>query len=281
MSTALLYERLGLGGEWGDPDFEVQLPDTLPQNNTLPLSSTDLRDLEAALEALKRLGARKKVLYWCIGQLGPGAEDARQGTKHSGGIGEDGQPVGVVSRKPAMATRQDMAGLFSKVRSAAQGIRKYREELLLLSEACNDIELPSGMMTEPELPEEALLLLLNSLSWVSRLSLEWQSPNPTQLMKSKGLLFMLTYVWISTMNSQASGGVTRRLDATRDNTAARLPNSAAQEVAIIAHIFLGADFTTGDLSDKLQDFASGEPALFKELNALMQTLHSAARPAAR
>jgi hypothetical protein len=169
-----------------------------------------------------------------------------------------------------------MAGLSSKVRSAAQAIVKYREELLLLSEVCSDIELPSGIMTEPELPEEALLLLLQSLSWVSRLSVQWQSPNATQLLKSKGLLFMLTYVWIRTTNPQTPAEVKRKPGRTRSNAAVRLPNGAAQEVAMIAHIYLGADFTSGDLSDKLQDFAHVEPALFKELIALMQILHSAA-----
>jgi hypothetical protein len=177
-----------------------------------------------------------------------------------------------------MATREDMVALANKVRAALEGIKRYRDELLLVADACSDsIDLPSGLFSEPELPDESMIVLLSSLSWVRKLALAWESPNATALMKSKGLLFLLAYAWVCTAARLVDVDRKPQHRSSKGTTSYRLSTGAAQELAEVAHIYLGRSFTAGDLNDKLQDFATSEPEVFRGLLALAETLHETAR----
>lgn len=221
------------------------------------------------------------MLYWCFGQLGVEAEAARQGTRQVTRLHADESKNKTILVRPPMATRKGMLSLSRKAIAAARAIRKHRTELLLAAEGCQEsIDLPTGLMTELQLPEEAIALLLSSLSWVNRLADSWQSPNPTQLMKSKGLLFLLTYTWLCSNSAFAPSRPRTTHRMTPPTATLRLSTDAAQEVAASVHIYLSAAFAPGDLSDKLQDFGSLEPALFAELIALLGALHSSAVSAA-
>ena len=271
IATALLYERLGLEGDWRDPEFHISLPESLPTLSGRKLSSTDAREIDSSLHRLSVLGCHERVLYWCLSQIGGEAEDARQGKKRVVILHEDEgkNQERVISR--AMATRQDMVVLVNKVRAAERAVRKYRDELLLVASCDDPIDLPSGFLTGPEIPEESMLVLLSSLSWVRRLASAWQSPNSTALMKSKGLLFLLVYVWLRTATESGRGQKQRRT-GTKQATPYRIPNDAAQELAEIVHMYRRISFTAGDLNDKLQDFAVNERIVFDGLVALLEAL---------
>jgi hypothetical protein len=274
IATALVYERLGLDGDWRDPDFEIILPTTLPANKVPKLSSLDVREVENGLSRLVAMGCHERALYWCVAQLGNDAEDARQGKRLIIKLHEDENKSQAVTVNPAMATQQDMKGLMNKARAASKTIRKYRNELLLIADVCKDsIDLPGGL----ELPEESIVILLQSLSWVQKLAAAWESPNATALMKSKGLLFLLVYVWACTAGEPAGGDQKRRHASGKRTARRRLPNNVAQELAEIVHVYQGVNFTAGDLNDKLQDFANDEPIVFNALVALTRTVNQTAR----
>ncbi len=80
-------------------------------------------------------------------------------------------------------------------------------------------------------------------------------------MKSKGLLFLLVYVWLHTATKSGRGQKQRRT-GTKQTTLYRIPNDAAQELAEIVHMYRRISFTAGDLNDKLQDFALNERIVF-------------------
>lgn len=276
IATALLFQRLGLEGEWSDPDFHIDLPTSLPPNKGHRLSPGDARSMECGLTRLVEMGCQKNALYWCIGRLGKEAEDARQGEKLIVKINDDEWKVQETRVKPAMATRQDMLGLINKARATAKLVQKYRSELLLVADACVDsIDPPTGAFSGPEMAEESMTILLSSLGWIQQLASNWESPNPTALMKSKGVLFPLSYVWLSTQNH--GGSLTSKRSSAKQKSAwYRLPKRAARDLAEIAHLYAGYDFTGEDLNDKLQDFAARNPTTFSDLLALAGTLHKAA-----
>jgi hypothetical protein len=112
-------------------------------------------------------------------------------------------------------------------------VRKYRDELLLVASCDDSIDLPSGFLTGPEIPEESMQVLLSSLSWVRQLASAWQSPNSTALMKSKGLLFLFVYVWVCTAISGngsqlgilARHSIMRSFHPVRSSAAMGIPNT--------------------------------------------------------
>jgi hypothetical protein len=97
-------------------------------------------------------------------------------------------------------------------------------------------------------------------------------------MKSKGLLFLLVYVWLRTTAEPGRGHKRRPIDA-KQATPYRIPNDTAQELAEVVHLYRGIAFTAGDLSDKLQDFATNEPTVLRGLVDLLETLDHTARSA--
>jgi hypothetical protein len=224
------------------------------------------------------MGCHKRALFWCVAQLGKQAEDARQGWRFTTKVNEDETKNMEIAHPPSIATREDMVGLITKVGAAADAIKKYRNELILVADAFADtIDLPSGLLTEPQLPEESLAVLLASLHWVKKLASAWESPNATALMKSKGLLPLLAYVWLHAASEEVRIGRRKPRGAAAGRSPYRLSTAAAQEVAEIIHAYKGGEYTANDLNDKLQDFATREPQVFNGLLALVRTLDETAR----
>jgi hypothetical protein len=278
IATALVYERLGLDREWRDPDFKIILPTKLPPNKGPKLCSRDAHEVEAGLRKLVAMGCRERALYWCVAQLGNDAEDARQGKRLVMKLDEDENKSQAVKVSPAMATQQDMKGLMNKTRAASKVIRKYRSELLLVADACRDsIDLPRGLMTEPELPEESMGILLQSLSWIQKLASAWQSPNPIALMKSKGVLFLMIYVWLNTTGAPGGRGQKKHRTLGKRPVSYQLPKKTAQFLAELIYLYGGADFEAAYLNDKVEDLAVNEPAIFDALVALLKTVDQTAR----
>jgi hypothetical protein len=172
---------LGLEGDWRDPEFRISLPKSLPTLSGRKPSSTDAREIHSSLHRLTVLGCHERMLYWCLSQIGGEAEDTRQGKKRVVIPHEDERKnqERVISR--AMATRQDMIGLANKVRAAERVVRRYRDELLLVASCDDSIDLPSGFLTGPEIPEESMLVLLSSLSELYRAHEEQGSAVPARL----------------------------------------------------------------------------------------------------
>lgn len=170
-----------------------------------------------------------------------------------------------------------MRGLINKVDAASKAIREYRDALLLVADVCADsIELPESAFTSTELSEDSLSLLLASLHWVKKLTGAWQSPNATALLKSKGALFLLVYVWFRTASAEIvrNRRAPRKSGTRRTNT--RLSRAAAQAVADIVNLCHGVEHTADALNDKLQDFTISEPEIFQTLLSLSRAIDAAA-----
>jgi hypothetical protein len=278
IARALLAERLGLEGDWRDPEFKISLPPRLPLNPGQKILPGDVREIESGIRRLETMGCHKRALYWCIAQLGKQAEDARQGWWFTTEVNEDESKNKEIAHLHALATREDMVGLITKVSATTDAIRNYRRELLLVAEACSDfIDLPGGWLTEPVLPEESLSVLLASLHWVQKLATAWESPNAKALIKSKGLLFLLAYVWHCTASKEVSIGRRNSHNAASRRSPYRLSTKVAQGLSEIVHAYQGSEYTASDLNDKLQDFADTEPTLFGGILALTRTLDETAR----
>jgi len=285
IATALLLERLGLEADWHDPDFPINLPTSLPSNTSRSLTRSDLRDIESGLRRLGSIGCNERVLYWCLGQLTDTAEKERHGdeTVIRNAGSEQEEDFQKTSKPHSMPTRQDMLALSNKARNTAKAIKRQERELLLMSRVFADsIEGPSGFFNEPQLPEESIAILLSSLGWIRKLADAWQPPNLRVLTKSKGLLFLLVYVWYCTAFEEANRK-RRNRRARKDSSSHRLSPNTALEVAEIVHAYTGKGYKAGDLNDKLQDFVTNEPAVFEPLLDLVKTLNSAVseRPLSR
>jgi hypothetical protein len=262
IADLLLAERLGLEGDWMDPDFITDLPARLPQNANPKLPREDVNAIEGSIGRLVKFGCNRKVLYWCIRQMGAEANHFREGEKAITVLNDNEAPREERPVKASIATREDMAGLINKLKAASRALRQHRPELLLVADACADSHpLPSGMVTGPA-PDagESMVVLLDSLSWAKRLAQSFYSPNVMTLVKSKGILFLLAYVWLHSQQLPGQGA------------SKRLPRQAADNIAHIAYLYCRVDWSAGDVNDKLQDFHQKQPNLFRKMVSRLEDL---------
>lgn len=97
-------------------------------------------------------------------------------------------------------------------------------------------------------------ILRQSVAWARKLAEAYRPPNDRLLVKSKGILFLLIYVWIHTKKSPA-GGASIKGNRPRQTKPYRIARQDADPVAILAHRYGGLDSTPEDLIDKLEDFS--------------------------
>jgi hypothetical protein len=264
-----------LDREWQDDEFKIQLP-AMPRLSHVNMPVR--REILRGLKALAENGCEEPALCWCLEMLLPDREEERKGTQYVRNVTDDTPLVDRVIPR-AMATREDMATLSRTLSNAMSQIQKRRKELLLVAEACADmIPLPSGVISELELAEDALPFLMSSLAWAKSLADFWESPNEAAYMKGKGLLYITVYVWFATADKDSGPSSDRRH---RIPVHHRLPTRTAQGLVELISAYAGIDTDAQSLNEKLQDFAAKEREAFSRMLALVQKLHSTAQRSAK
>jgi len=268
IAQRLVGERLGIERGWEDSALAPATFGDLPDFGEPKLSPEEASKIEAFIAKLIDLGCNRYVVYWCIQELLTDADRLRGG----GG---------------AMATREDMAGLSKRIQGAEELIRRYSKELLLVAEACPDEHpLRSGWETFPApIPAETMHDLLDHLTWVKGLAEAWKSPNVNSLMKNKGLLYLLAYALLhSEERLEPKTGKKQQKPSTQPPPY-RLARERANIVAEIAFAYrwkgteeedprrhYDKSYSAEDLQDKLQDFCTEHPSLFKNMLSLLEAL---------
>jgi hypothetical protein len=272
ISEVLLAERLHLNEDWMDSENIANLPQTLPPVGGRKLSPGEAKAVEKQLALLVACGCRRPVLYWCLERLGPEADDERKGKVRYLVPGEDEANNHWVTTTPAPQTREDMAGFIALSRAYAKALRRVENELLLVAEAQADAHpLPRGFFTgEPEDAHEAMLIHRQSVAWSRKLAEDYQAPNVGLLVKSKGVLFLLVYVWIHT-KYLADGG-TIRARRSRQTKPYRIAWEDADPIATLAHVYGGIDSSPSDLIDKSGDFHRDYPGLYDRMVSMLMSL---------
>jgi hypothetical protein len=277
---------MGLDEEWLDPDTTVELPMELPEFEGQMLTPVDREDLEKYLDRLEEGGCNRGVLYWCLRRLGE-----TEGKAHPvDGVGgaakmESGAKLRKRIALPKLATREDMAEVVSKVKAVKSAIWKFRDELLLASDALKgECPLPGGMLTEEAVDAvEALTHLNDSLRWVRDLADYWHTPSQTTLMKSKGVLYLLEYLleYVS-MTTRDMPGTEHRIP--QDKRAPekgvdsqRLKRKNATTIAGLIGIYCEMEIEPPDLSAKLEGFHREHPELSAKLVDLLRHMEAAAK----
>jgi hypothetical protein len=267
VEEALLADRLRLNDEWverweeGGKCVEESLaPAGLPPfiRDTLGRGK-DYYDVEGHIRRLVKAGCLRPVLYFCLEQLSPKAAAVRQGRRRKSVPGEDGEFTLADERTEGrpLATREDMEAVRNKAEAARRLIHRYQRELLLVTDT-KEFRLPSGMPTVPEDADDALSLLKESLSWVSGLAEAYTKPFERTLLKSKGLLYLTTYV-----REHADA---RKIRGRRDK-------SVDTALAGLASLVTKRAWSPSDLRAKLRKFEADHPRLHKLLVRKLDELH--------
>jgi hypothetical protein len=160
ISDALLAERLGLDDDWMDLEKIADLPETLPANGGRKMSPLDMRDMEKQIALLVECGCRRPVLYCCLAQLGPEADERRKGKERHLVPAEDEAQSHWVTTTPALPTREDMTVFINASRAYERARRQVEKGLLLVADARGDTHrLPQGLLTDgPDNAHEAMLI---------------------------------------------------------------------------------------------------------------------------
>lgn len=213
----------------------------------------------------------KNVLYWCLSQLSKEEEEFRQG-KEVVKFFDDDENSTLANKFNTLATREDLKVLAKRAKGLADYVQRYRQELDLVLEATPDLPLPRGLSTPSPDVEDALNVLLAYLHWTQGLASSWESPFEKALMKSKGPLYLLIYVWRKVQAPSWSRDSFNSSTDSNKSSAYRLSTKNAQEIAELIHAYSEKEFSREGLSDKIQDCALREPEIFDELVALMDRL---------
>jgi hypothetical protein len=266
VEEALLAERLGLHDDWvvrweqdGKWLEESLAPDRLPPFIRATLGQDKTDDVEGHITWLEKAGCRGPVLYFCLEELSPDAAAMREGRRRRSVPGNDGDFNLSAERTEAraLATRQDMKAVRNKAEATRRLIHIHQRELLLVADT-NEYRLPSGMVTQPEDPEDALSLLRESLSWVAKLAGAYTTPFEKTLLKSKGLLFLTAYVLAHADARKVRG---------------RRWMGVKKELATLGSLVTKKKWSPSDLRGKLRKFEHDHPRLHKLLLRKLDELH--------
>jgi hypothetical protein len=272
VAEVLLAERLGLSDDWQDPDNIPDLPQTLPPVGGRKVPAGEAKEVENLLSLLVARGCRRPVLYWCLERLGPGADKVRKGQVKYLVPGDVETKNPWVTATSASQTCEDMARFLALSKAYAKALQRAQNELLMVAEAQPDAHpLPRGFLTEePDNTHEAMLTLRESVAWVRKLGEAYHAPNAGLLVKSKGSLFLLTYVWIHT--KYLPDGVILSGKGFRQTEPYRITHQVADPIAIIGQVYGGIDSSPDDLIDKLEDFHKGFPKLYDRMVDMLKGL---------
>lgn len=124
IATLLLAQRLGLNEDWRDPDFRISLPSKAPRPAPRTFSPAESEELKASVERLVAIGCQKRVIYWCLAELGPSANKVRLGQRNRVEVNADENKNREYVVTPATATREDMQALARKLATVAKEIHR-------------------------------------------------------------------------------------------------------------------------------------------------------------
>jgi hypothetical protein len=207
--------------------------------------------------------------------LSPEATRLREGEKRKTICYPDEGCNREVVIKAQMATRPDMVSIIKAVRRAESLIREYRSELLLVAELLPKLcPVPRGWDADDQ-PHAAEVMpdLLNSLRWVKGLAESWQAPNVPGDIKSKGILFLLVYVWIHSLEPTRPAKGESQSKRRRQTSPYILPSQIADAIANINIYYdLEGGHDAQDLQRKLKDFCTKRPDRFEKMKRLLKFL---------
>ena len=209
MDKVLYRERLGLEDEWVIP---TELPPfiragieqraksgrkmkTIQDREEVKEEVTKtMKKVKSCIKTLVEAGCCERLLYFCLEELSPEAEQIRAGRRRMSVRREDDEYELLDERegeRPSK-TRDDMEPVKENVERTRRLIHLHQRELLRVAET-GQVSVPSGM-PEAEVPEYALALLMRSLTWVSRLADSYTASYEKKILEAKGLLFLTAYV---------------------------------------------------------------------------------------
>lgn len=254
-----------------------------------------IKNVEAGIERLVAAGCCRPVLYFCLEELSPEAAEIRAGQGRVTIADKDGEYDLLAARRPPRPrpSHEDMEAVRNKAIAARRVIHKYRRELVLVADASErlaaaaawkhpvaeasenpgadkskhpdgdmtEYRLPCGLMTTPQSSEDALDLLTDSLTWVSRLAEAYTAPYEKKILKSKSLLYLTAYVTLVADANKIRGQDRARLCS----TLARLANLVAWKADNL--------WSPSDLQGKLDKFGKDHPRLHKLLVKKLDELH--------
>ena len=290
IEEALLADRLGLTEDWLDREDKelwldhddkgrANLPDQLPAFIQEGHTRKELAGLEQEIDQLVSAGCHRQVIYFCLEQLSPEAQEIRSGQESASTPGKDGEDNVLSKRTRALATSEDMEAVTHNAKAARSLIQRYQRELLVVAET-GQHNLPMGMMTAPENAVDALALLEASLTWVSNLAGAYTAPFETTILKSKGLLYLTAYVSMYAKRSalrapqhRAERAISRpRASEVRAKKDVPKHDNALAHVATVCTGKVGG-WSPSDLFAKLEKFQADYPRLHARLRANLAELH--------
>jgi hypothetical protein len=200
------------------------------------------------------------------------------------------QDIPPVMVRRELVSRDDVTKKVTKAAMKARKvIRLYQRELLLVADAVEtiranrigpeatgrktseadgdtsadetEIMLPTGITTAPQDAVDALVLLTNSLSWVSALADAYAAPEQKKILKSKGLLFLTAYVELVIRECRP-----------RERVRAQMRHYLTQ----LANAVVGTSedqLSPSYLIDKLKKFKEDHPRLHDRLELNLDNLH--------
>ena len=266
VDEVLLAERLGLCEEWvdrseqgGEWKEESLARDELPPFIHAAVGQYKVYDVEGHIRRLVEAGCLQPVLYFCLEELSPEAAAVREGRRRRPVPGEDGEfsPAAEREKERSLATREDMEAVRNTADAARRQIHGHQRELLLVADT-KAVPLPTGMPTVPEDADDALSLLKESLTWVSRLADAYTAPFEKTLLKSKGLLYLTAYVL-------------GHADATK--VRGRRWKGVDKELAGLASLVSGRTWSPSGLREKLRKFRMDHERLYRLLVRILDELH--------
>lgn len=273
MDEALLRERLGLDDDWPDRDENgvARLPATLPQF-IQQKPSKQLCEVETAVNRLVAAGCRRQVLYFCLKELSPAAEQSRRERK----LVRVGEELRMEPLK--WAPKEDLKVVANQAKRTLKLIRKHRRELLLAYDATKP-SIPVDFFEEcADAGSEVLSAVPNLLALVRDLANSYVAPFETTLLKSKGLLYLAVYVYEYAKAERLESAL-RRAEREHPGRKQRFRMRDAipeQALATIASACTGHHWAPSDLKAKLKGFAKDHPVLHKKMETKIAALHDAA-----
>jgi hypothetical protein len=282
ITESLLIERLGLNGEWADPDnLPKSLPTELTGSIAEQLSRSDRMEIERELDRLVEIGCCRGVLYFCLLQMGVEQDQLRAGSEWKTPTEDEPQFPPIRLHRDMAAQKDDMDPLANQVKATAKAITTWRRELLLSADALGtECDLPHGFLDDgPPNAVEALATLQSSLLWVRRLAEFWEAPYEAAAVKTKGILFLLAYVAIFGHRPPKQSRQRPQADCQVERLPAKLTKREAGVLSRLANLYCQEVVEPHVLSDRLVTFRADYPRLFMSLTSLLACLHSLAKPA--